>query len=81
MKQLKSKKAHFQFRDLSAKAATDKDEALGIEAARALLGHKNQAMTLGCVQHRKGKLVAPTVDVISAEFSAKHGQRSRGGKK
>ena len=67
-------KAHFQFRDLRAKAATDKDEALGIEAARALLGHKNQSMTVEYVRHRKGKLVAPTVDSISAEFSAKNVQ-------
>ena len=70
------KKDDFQFRDLRAKAATDKDEALGIEAARALLGHKNQSMTVEYVRHRKGKLVAPTVDVIGVELTAKKGCRA-----
>lgn len=50
----------FQFRDLRAKAATDKDESLGIEAARELLGHNTQNMTKHYVRNRKGKLVEPT---------------------
>ncbi|WP_245608549.1 tyrosine-type recombinase/integrase [Stenoxybacter acetivorans] len=54
-------KQQFQFRDLRAKAATDKDEQLGIEAARTLLGHSNQMMTADYIRNRKGKLVAPTV--------------------
>ncbi len=57
-------KEDFQFRDLRAKAATDKDELLGIEAARNLLGHTNQAMTSDYIRHRKGKLVDPTRDDI-----------------
>lgn len=53
-------KADFQFRDLRAKAGTDKDEELGLNAARDLLGHKNSSMTVQYVRHRKGKLVQPT---------------------
>lgn len=52
-------KARFQFRDLRAKAATDKDEMFGIEAARTLLGHTNQSMTSKYIRHRKGRLVDP----------------------
>ena len=52
-------KADFQFRDLRAKSGTDKDEELGLDAARALLGHKSTSMTTKYVRHRKGKLVAP----------------------
>ncbi|WP_329541474.1 tyrosine-type recombinase/integrase [Kingella kingae] len=53
-------KADFQFRDLRAKAGTDKDEELGLNAARDLLRHKNSSMTVQYVRHRKGKLVQPT---------------------
>ncbi|XXQ68973.1 tyrosine-type recombinase/integrase [Neisseriaceae bacterium B1] len=53
-------KAEFQFRDLRAKAGTDKDEELGLNAAMDLLGHKNSSMTVHYVRHRKGKLVSPT---------------------
>lgn len=53
-------KADFQFRDLRAKAGTDKDEEAGLNAARDLLGHKNSSMTTHYVRHRKGKLVQPT---------------------
>jgi integrase len=50
----------FQFRDLRAKAATDKDEAEGSAAAQELLGHTTPTMTRQYVRHRKGKLVKPT---------------------
>lgn len=50
----------FQFRDLRAKAGTDKEEQLGMGAAKDLLGHASEAMTRQYVRHRKGKLVKPT---------------------
>jgi integrase len=50
----------FQFRDLRAKAGTDKEEKLGMEAAQSQLGHASAAMTRQYVRHRKGKLVKPT---------------------
>jgi integrase len=51
---------HFQFRDLRAKAATDKEETHGIAAAQDQLGHSTATMTQHYVRHRKGKLVKPT---------------------
>ena len=53
-------KADFQFRDLRAKAATDKDESISLEAASRLLGHSSQTMTMHYIRNRKGKLVDPT---------------------
>lgn len=50
----------FQFRDLRAKAATDKEESHGIAAAQDQLGHSTPTMTKHYVRHRKGKLVKPT---------------------
>lgn len=50
----------FQFRDLRAKAATDKDESSGMTAAQEQLGHTTSTMTRQYVRHRKGKLVTPT---------------------
>lgn len=50
----------FQFRDLRAKAATDKDDSDGITAAQEQLGHTTATMTRKYVRHRKGKLVKPT---------------------
>lgn len=50
----------FQFRDLRAKAATDKDEVAGITAAQEQLGHTTATMTRQYVRNRKGKLVKPT---------------------
>jgi len=50
----------FQFRDLRAKAGTDKEEQLGMSAAQAQLGHTTPTMTAHYVRHRKGKLVNPT---------------------
>lgn len=50
----------FQSRDLRAKAGTDQEEGLGIEAAQSQLGHASATMTRQYVRHRKGKLVTPT---------------------
>lgn len=50
----------FQFRDLRAKAGTDKEEVQGMPAAQAQLGHSSPVMTAQYVRHRKGKLVNPT---------------------
>lgn len=50
----------FQFRDLRAKAGTDKEEVAGISAAQDQLGHSTPVMTAHYVRHRKGKLVKPT---------------------
>lgn len=50
----------FQFRDLRAKAATDREERDGITAAQDQLGHSTPAMTKHYVRHRRGKLVKPT---------------------
>lgn len=50
----------FQFRDLRAKAGTDKEEITGISAAQDQLGHTTPTMTVHYVRHRRGKLVKPT---------------------
>jgi len=50
----------FQFRDLRAKAGTDKEEIDGISAAQDQLGHATATMTAQYVRHRRGKLVKPT---------------------
>lgn len=50
----------FQFRDLRAKAGTDKEERDGMSAAQDQLGHTTQTMTAHYVRHRRGKLVKPT---------------------
>lgn len=50
----------FQFRDLRAKAGTDKEESAGMAAAKDQLGHTDEKMTRRYVRHRKGKLVTPT---------------------
>ena len=52
--------AGVQFRDLRAKAGTDKDDAAGMGAARDQLGHKSERMTAHYVRHRLGKKVTPT---------------------
>ncbi|WP_397448198.1 tyrosine-type recombinase/integrase [Pseudomonas sp. NA-150] len=54
-------KAAFQFRDLRAKAGTDKAESSGdIVMARDQLGHTSVVMTEKYVRDRKGKKVTPT---------------------
>ncbi|MDR0776853.1 MAG: tyrosine-type recombinase/integrase [Azonexus sp.] len=52
---------NFQFRDLRAKAGSDKAEATGsmIEAQK-LLGHTSPSTTEIYVRHRRGALVKPT---------------------
>lgn len=52
--------ADFQFRDLRAKAATETDDARGMEAAQGLLGHASAGMTRRYIRRRAGKLVEPT---------------------
>jgi integrase len=51
--------AHFQFRDLRAKAATDIRDAAGIDAAQALMGHSSIVMTEHYTRARKGKIADP----------------------
>lgn len=51
----------FQFRDLRAKAGTDKAESAGdIRAAQLQLGHRSLKMTEHYVRERKGDKVGPT---------------------
>ncbi|MFM0508624.1 tyrosine-type recombinase/integrase [Paraburkholderia sp. RL17-373-BIF-A] len=51
----------FQFRDLRAKAGTDKTESTGdIRAAQRQLGHRSLNMTEHYVRERKGDKVEPT---------------------
>lgn len=51
----------FQFRDLRAKAATDKTDAAGdIRQAQSQLGHTTIAMTEHYVRKRRGSKVTPT---------------------
>lgn len=51
----------FQFRDLRAKAGTDKAESAGdIRQAQKQLGHRSVTMTEHYVRNRKGDKVAPT---------------------
>jgi integrase len=51
----------FQFRDLRAKAGTDKAESSGdIRQAQRQLGHANIAMTETYIRERKGSKVSPT---------------------
>jgi integrase len=47
--------AHFQFRDLRAKAATDLREVSNLDAAQALMGHTSSSMTEHYTRNRKGK--------------------------
>lgn len=50
----------FQFRDLRAKAGTDKAESHGMRAAQDQLGHESMAMTEHYVRGRLGQKVTPT---------------------
>lgn len=50
----------FQFRDLRAKAGTDKEDTQGMAAAKDQLGHSTEKMTARYVRHRLGKRVTPT---------------------
>lgn len=54
-------KADFQFRDLRAKAATDKAESTGdIRQAQKQLGHTTVTMTEHYTRQRRGEKVSPT---------------------
>lgn len=64
------KKNTFQMRDLRAKAATDKDEQYGIEAARILLGHTTQSTTKRYIRNRKGYLTEPSMLEIKRNIKA-----------
>jgi integrase len=50
----------FQFRDLRAKAGTDKADESGIRAAQMQLGHTNITMTEHYIRARLGERVKPT---------------------
>lgn len=50
----------FQFRDLRAKAGTDKAEAEGVHQAQRQLGHKSVTTTEIYVRNRRGDSVDPT---------------------
>lgn len=50
----------FQFRDLRAKAGTDKQESGGMREAQMQLGHSNMKMTEHYVRARRGEKVTPT---------------------
>lgn len=50
----------FQFRDLRAKAGTDKADSDGMREAQMQLGHKTMAMTEHYVRSRRGEKVNPT---------------------
>lgn len=52
-------KADFQLRDLRAKAATETDDAAGVRAAQALLGHTTEGMTVDYIRRKSGKVVRP----------------------
>jgi len=49
-----------QFRDLRAKAVSDKEEAVDIRAAQALAGHSSIAMTEHYSRKRRGQKIDPT---------------------
>ena len=50
----------FQFRDLRAKAGTDKADSDGMREAQMQLGHESMTMTEHYVRSRKGQKVSPT---------------------
>lgn len=52
---------NYQFRDLRAKAGTDKEAAGDISQAQKLLGHSSVVMTEHYVRDRQGDLVDPTM--------------------
>lgn len=57
----KAKVVGVEFRDIRAKAGTDKTESAGdIRQAQAQLGHKSVTTTEGYVRNRRGQKVTPT---------------------
>lgn len=59
-KQLGFNTKNLQFRDLRAKAATDKAEEAGSYEAQRLLGHSSVTMTEKYIRNRRGNRVKPT---------------------
>lgn len=57
---LKEQIEAFQFRDLRAKAGTDKADSHGMRAAQDQLGHESMTMTEHYVRGRLGQKVTPT---------------------
>jgi len=51
---------NFQFRDLRAKAASDKSESENMQAAQQQLGHSSVVMTEHYVRAKRGQKVSPT---------------------
>lgn len=54
------RKMGIAFRDLRAKAGTDKADSHGMREAQMQLGHKNMTMTEHYVRGRLGQKVSPT---------------------
>lgn len=50
----------FRFRDLRAKAATEKNDLDGMSATQDLLGHSSENIARQYVRHRVGKRLNPT---------------------
>lgn len=57
----------FQFRDIRAKAATDKENSHNLTDAQYLLGHTSSNMTRAYVRNRTGKLVEPSQKMFRKE--------------
>jgi integrase len=68
----------FQFRDLRAKAGTDKEGSGGKGEAKDLLGHADEKMTTRYVRHRIGKRVSPTRQIRIAEQTQNCGAIKKG---
>ena len=60
-------KDKLQCSDLRAKATTDKDEPIGIEEARTLLGQSTQSMSSKYMRDRNGHLVAPLIGNLTVQ--------------
>jgi integrase len=65
----------FQFRDLRAKAGTDRREEHDIGEAQRLLGHESVTMTETYTRQRRGDLVAPNCRRI-VEVAKKKGRKT-----
>lgn len=57
---IKDEILQYQFRDLRAKATTDKSETDGMREAQLLAGHSKMGMTEHYIRNRKGQKVTPT---------------------
>jgi len=67
--ELRERIQHFQYRDLRAKAGTDKEEIAGREGARKMLGHTSDRMTDTYLRNRKGDLVRPSAGMSGGDFA------------